>query len=219
DFYSFSPWFLFCSCCLHSVQAQDEEDTFLQLRASLPSFSQPIRPYTLLTHTEDYHYLPKPRHRRPSHLLRLLGSSFDPFWMSVEQPPEASGGHRDARSLLHGDTLPIKLPTSKENAVRSWLVSSATCELYYQWMDLGPAFWPRWLRQTDCERGNRVQRCSFPSGMECVRAQTTHINILAWHCQEIRDGGNGSRKIKAMKRCLWRQVPYSVVTACTCSCK
>ncbi|XP_022595731.1 noggin-1-like [Seriola dumerili] len=250
---------------------QDEEDTFLQLRASLPSFSQPIRPYTLLTHTEDYHYLPKPRHRRPSHLLRLLGSSFDPFWMSVEQPPEASGGHRDARSLLHGDTLPIKLPTSKEkstlsfsselreaaanhhltlekeaagldfgslpsdvaSAVRSWLVSSATCELYYQWMDLGPAFWPRWLRQTDCERGNRVQRCSFPSGMECVRAQTTHINILAWHCQEIRDGGNGSRKIKgegykgsteartgeAMKRCLWRQVPYSVVTACTCSCK
>uniref|UniRef100_A0A3B4WDW2 Noggin n=1 Tax=Seriola lalandi dorsalis TaxID=1841481 RepID=A0A3B4WDW2_SERLL len=175
-----------------------------ELRASLPSFSQPIRPYTLLTHTEDYHYLPKPRHRRPSHLLRLLGSSFDPFWMSIEQPPEASGGHR----LDFGS-----LPSDVASAVRSWLVSSATCELYYQWMDLGPAFWPRWLRQTDCERGDRVQRCSFPSGMECVRAQTTNINILAWHCQEIRDGG------EAMKRCLWRQVPYSVVTACTCSCK
>uniref|UniRef100_A0A3B4YG56 Noggin n=1 Tax=Seriola lalandi dorsalis TaxID=1841481 RepID=A0A3B4YG56_SERLL len=172
----------------------------IELRASLPSFSQPIRPYTLLTHTEDYHYLPKPRHRRPSHLLRLLGSSFDPFWMSIEQPPEASGG------LDFGS-----LPSDVASAVRSWLVSSATCELYYQWMDLGPAFWPRWLRQTDCERGDRVQRCSFPSGMECVRAQTTNINILAWHCQEIRDG--------AMKRCLWRQVPYSVVTACTCSCK
>uniref|UniRef100_A0A3B4WM87 Noggin n=1 Tax=Seriola lalandi dorsalis TaxID=1841481 RepID=A0A3B4WM87_SERLL len=182
----------------------NEEDTFLQLRASLPSFSQPIRPYTLLTHTEDYHYLPKPRHRRPSHLLRLLGSSFDPFWMSIEQPPEASG----AAGLDFGS-----LPSDVASAVRSWLVSSATCELYYQWMDLGPAFWPRWLRQTDCERGDRVQRCSFPSGMECVRAQTTNINILAWHCQEIRDGG------EAMKRCLWRQVPYSVVTACTCSCK
>uniref|UniRef100_A0A3B4T9W1 Noggin n=1 Tax=Seriola dumerili TaxID=41447 RepID=A0A3B4T9W1_SERDU len=206
---------------------QDEEDTFLQLRASLPSFSQPIRPYTLLTHTEDYHYLPKPRHRRPSHLLRLLGSSFDPFWMSVEQPPEASGGHRDARSLLHGDTLPIKLPTSKEkstlsldfgslpsdvaSAVRSWLVSSATCELYYQWMDLGPAFWPRWLRQTDCERGNRVQRCSFPSGMECNGSRKIK--------GEGYKGSTEARTGEAMKRCLWRQVPYSVVTACTCSCK
>uniref|UniRef100_A0A3B4WJ24 Noggin n=1 Tax=Seriola lalandi dorsalis TaxID=1841481 RepID=A0A3B4WJ24_SERLL len=190
---------------------------------SLPSFSQPIRPYTLLTHTEDYHYLPKPRHRRPSHLLRLLGSSFDPFWMSIEQPPEkstlsfspelreAAANHhltleKEAAGLDFGS-----LPSDVASAVRSWLVSSATCELYYQWMDLGPAFWPRWLRQTDCERGDRVQRCSFPSGMECVRAQTTNINILAWHCQEIRDG--------AMKRCLWRQVPYSVVTACTCSCK
>ncbi|XP_040002887.1 noggin-2-like isoform X2 [Xiphias gladius] len=215
---------------------QDPEDTgwdspFLQLRTSLLSLLKPIRPYNLLTNTEDYHHLPRPRHHRPSHLLRLLGSSFDPFWMSVEQPFEASVG-----PLLHGDTPPAKLPnypTIKEksylssspelresgashrkklekdaagldfgslpsdiaSSVRSWLVRSATCELYYQWMDLGPAFWPRWLRQTDCERSGRVRSCSFPSGMECVRAQTTHIKILAWHCLEIRDGGDGSRKI------------------------
>ncbi|XP_071360512.1 noggin-1-like [Trachinotus anak] len=254
---------------------QDEEDTgwdspFLQLRANLLSFSQPIRPYTLLTNTEDYDYLPKPRQRRPSRLLRLLGSSFDPFWMSIEQPSEASGGHGDAPFLSHGDTLPIKLPTHQKSklssspelreaaanhwrklekeaagldfgslpsdvasSVRSWLMSSATCKLYYQWMDLGPAFWPRWLRQTDCKRSDGGRSCSFPSGMECVRAQTTHINILAWHCLEIEDRGNGSRKIKGewyngstevetretMKRCLWRQLPYPVVTACTCSCK
>lgn len=237
---------------------QEEEDagwdsSFLQLRASLPSFSQPIRPYALLTNTEDYHYLPRPRHRRPSRLLRLLGSSFDPFWMSIEQPPEASGGH-------DGDALPVKalssspelrqatadqrqkleeeaaaldlgsLPSDVASAVRPWLVSFATCRLYYQWMDLGPAFWPRWLRHTDCQRSDEVQSCSFPSGMECVRAQTAHINILAWHCLETRDGGDGVRKMKgerdseagtgeAMKSCLWSQVPYPVVTACTCSCK
>lgn len=248
---------------------QDEEATgwdspFLQLRASLPSFSQPIRPYSLLTNTEDYHYLPKPRHRRPSRLLRLLGSSFDPFWMSIEQPSEASEDHSKARSFLHdGDTLPIKLlssspelreaaadhhqklmkeaagldlrslPSDVTSSVQSWLVSFATCKLYYRWMDLGPAFWPRWLRHTDCKRSDEVQSCSFPSGMECVRAQTAHINILAWHCLEFRDGDDGFRKIKGeldsgsseartgevMKRCSWRQVPYPVVTACSCSCK
>ncbi|XP_044045958.1 noggin-2-like [Siniperca chuatsi] len=258
---------------------QDAEDwgwdsPFLQLRANLPSYSQPIRPYTLLTNAEDYHYMPKPRHRRPSRLLRLLGSSFDLFWMSIEQPSEGSGGHGDGQPLLRGDSQPAKLPNNtaagekfnlsaapqlreaaanhrrkleKEAAdldlgslpsnvassVRDWLVRSATCRLSYQWVDLGPAFWPRWLRQTDCERSGGVQSCSFPGGMECVRAQTTHIKILAWHCLEIREGGDGSRRIKAemsdgstemgtgevIKKCIWRQVLYPVVTACTCSCK
>ncbi|GLD61008.1 ATPase ASNA1 [Lates japonicus] len=221
---------------------QDQEDTgwdspFLQLRASLPSFSQPIRPYTLLTNTEDYHYMPKPRHRRPSRLLRLLGSSFDPFWMSIEQPSEASGSHGDGRPFLHGDALSVKLPNyptirkklnlssipelreaaanhrqklereaagldfsslplDVASSLQFWLVRSAMCELHFKWTDLGPAFWPRWLRQTDCQRSDGGRSCSFPSGMECVRAQTTHIKILAWHCLEIRDGADGSREIK-----------------------
>ncbi|XP_026159453.1 noggin-2-like [Mastacembelus armatus] len=254
------------------------ESQFLHLRASLVSYSQPIRPYSLLTNAEDYHHMPKPRHRRPSQLLRLLGSSFDPFWMSINQPSEVSRGHSDGQPLLRGDTPSAKLlhyyinyyttlreksnlsslelreaavnhqqklekeaaeldlsslPSDVASSVRVWLVRSATCELHYQWVDLGPAFWPRWLRQTDCEKSDGVHSCSFPSGMKCVRAQTTDIKILAWHCLEIGDGGDGSRQKKAeqpegstemgtkeaMKRCLWRQVPYPVVTACTCSCK
>ncbi|XP_076583739.1 noggin-like [Chaetodon auriga] len=248
------------------------ESPFLQLRANLLSTSQPIHPYTLLTNAEDYHYMPKPRHCRPSRLLRLLGSSFDPFWMSIEQPPEATGG--DDQPLPRGDTLHAKLPNDsaagqkfnlsaspelreaaanhrqkleKEAAdldlsslpshvaslVRDWLVRSATCGLSSRWVDLGPVFWPRWLRQTDCERSDGKRSCSFPAGMECVRAQTTYIKILAWHCLDIRGRSGGSRGVKAdisdgstemaagevMKRCTWRQVPYPVVTACTCSCK
>uniref|UniRef100_A0A3Q3LQY4 Noggin n=1 Tax=Mastacembelus armatus TaxID=205130 RepID=A0A3Q3LQY4_9TELE len=222
------------------------ESQFLHLRASLVSYSQPIRPYSLLTNAEDYHHMPKPRHRRPSQLLRLLGSSFDPFWMSINQPSEVSRGHSDGQPLLeaavnHQQKLEKEaaeldlssLPSDVASSVRVWLVRSATCELHYQWVDLGPAFWPRWLRQTDCEKSDGVHSCSFPSGMKCVRAQTTDIKILAWHCLEIGDGGDGSRQKKAeqpegstemgtkeaMKRCLWRQVPYPVVTACTCSCK
>uniref|UniRef100_A0A3Q1G8I6 Noggin n=1 Tax=Acanthochromis polyacanthus TaxID=80966 RepID=A0A3Q1G8I6_9TELE len=210
----------------------------VKLRASLPSYSQPIRPYSLQTRAEDYFYLPKPRHRRPSRLLRLLGSSFDPFWMSIDQPSEASEGSRPLQhGLLKHTTFKEKfnlsssselrdaavnsrqklqkeaaeldlgsLPSDVVSSVRSWLVRSATCELHYRWVDLGPAFWPRWLRQTDCERADGERSCSFPSGMKCVRAQTAHIRILAWHCE-------------AEKRCLWRQMPYPVVTACLCSCK
>ncbi|XP_029008514.1 noggin-3-like [Betta splendens] len=237
------------------------DSPFLQLRTRLPSYSQPIRPYSLLTNAEDFHYLPKSRHRRPAQLLRLLGSSYDPFWMSIGPPPEASGGHSDGRALLRGDTLNYTTfkgrfnlsssPELKEAAgkqhhilrkdvaqldlgflspdvamsVRAWLLQSATCELHYRWVDLGPAFWPRWVRHTDCGRSLGGRSCSFPRGMECVRAQTAHIRILAWHCVEIRDGGNKSGQIKsersddeALIRCLWRQVAYPVVAACACSC-
>ncbi|XP_071780964.2 noggin-like [Centroberyx gerrardi] len=269
---------------LNVTVVQDQRDagldlSFLQLRASLTSYSRPIRPYSLLTNAEDYRYMPKPKHRRPSRLLRVLGSSFDPFWMSVEEPSEVSGvwtseeGHSDGRPASRGDTLPASLPNytktgdnfnissspqlikgaanyrhklEKEAAdldlgslpsdvatsIRDWLVRSATCGLSYQWVDLGPAFWPSWLRQTDCEKSDGLQSCSFPSGMECVRAQTTHIKILAWHCLESEERGDGSRRKadrpdgstemgtgEAMRKCIWRQVPYPVVTACKCSCK
>ncbi|XP_074518284.1 noggin-3-like [Halichoeres trimaculatus] len=258
------------------VQEKEDESrdsSFLQLRASIPSYLQPIRPYTLLTSTEDSQCLPKPRHRRPAHLLRLLGSSLDPFWMSIEKPPEASWSRGEGKSLLHGDSPSAKLsstsslrrefdvnaspelrqaaanrrqmlekeaadldlsslPSHVSSHVRDWLVQSATCELGYRWVDLGPALWPRWLRQTDCVRADGGRSCSFPGGMECVQAETTHIQILAWNCLEIR-GGVGSKKIQTesphsstvveagefMKKCSWKAVPYPVITACKCSCK
>ncbi|XP_068177862.1 noggin-2-like [Antennarius striatus] len=248
------------------VDDTDFDSPFLQLRANLPSYSQPIRPYTLPTNAEDYHHMPKPRHRRPSRLLRLLGSSLDPFWMSIEKPSEAAGGHGEGQPLLNHDT-PVRqkcnlnassvlreaaanqrrklekeaasldldsLPSYVASLVRDWLVRSSTCGLSCQWVDLGPTFWPRWLRQTDCEGSDGVQSCSFPGGMECVRSQTTHMKILAWHCMEIREGDDVAQGVfkadrsdgdavmrtgEIMKRCVWRQVPYPVVTSCTCSCK
>uniref|UniRef100_A0A3B4ZNK6 Noggin n=1 Tax=Stegastes partitus TaxID=144197 RepID=A0A3B4ZNK6_9TELE len=189
----------------------------------------------------NYFYMPKPRHRRPSRLLRLLGPSFDPFWMSIDQPSEekfnlSSSELRDAaashRQKLEKEAAELdlsSLPSDVSNSVRSWLVRSATCDLHYRWVDLGPTFWPRWLRQTDCEQADGEKSCSFPGGMKCVRAQTTHIKILAWHCIEIRDGSRGIKEERsdgskemetgeALKRCLWRQIPYPVVTVCVCSC-
>ncbi|XP_029987987.1 noggin-like [Sphaeramia orbicularis] len=236
-------------------EIMEEDSPFLQLRARLPSYSQPIRPYSILTNTEDYHYMPKPKHRRPSRLRRLLGSHFDPFWMSVEQPSEGSGvwtPNGDTFNLSaspqlrvaaenHGQKLEKEaaeldfssLPSDVASAVRDWLVRSATCGLHYQWVNLGSAFWPRWVRHTDCEGAGAGSSCSFPHGMKCTRAQTTYIKILTWHCQEVTEnrdassegkghrseGSTGSRTMETSQMCTWRPVPYPVVTACTCSCK
>lgn len=236
---------------LNATDTEDEENAewqwpFLQLRASLPSYSQPQRPYTLLTNAEDYHHMPKPKHRRPSRLIRLLGSSFDPFWMSVDNPTGSSEGNSTGKLLPLLSNKRLKeaeatqrlklekevanldlspLPSHLAIVVRNRLVRSASCRLSHQWVDLGLAFWPRWLRQTDCERSDGEKSCSFPKGMECVRAQTADIKILAWHCLETgeRERAKSDRAEigtgEVVKRCAWRKVPYPVVTACSCSCK
>ncbi|XP_041641780.1 uncharacterized protein LOC121508768 [Cheilinus undulatus] len=87
---------------------QDRDSSFHQLRANIPSYLQPICPYSLLMNTEDYNNMPKPRHRQLSHLLHLMGSSLDLFWMSIEQPSEApwdDDGEEQPAPLL--DTTPI----------------------------------------------------------------------------------------------------------------
>ncbi|XP_056136496.1 noggin-2-like [Lampris incognitus] len=226
----------------------DKHRSLLQLRASFTSSSQPIRPYSLLTNTEDYNYLPKPMDLRPSRLLRILGLSFKPFWMSVQRPSEVSGllalkigSYHNGDNLIEAAAhyrqkiekeaakLDLGFMTSDvASSVRDWLVRSVSCGLQYKWTDLGPVFWPRWLRQTDCEKSDVMQSCSFPIGMQCLRAQISHITILAWHCWENDERRNGSKSGpeisvevetgEAIKKCTWRQVPYPVVTACKCSC-
>lgn len=254
-----------------------DDVSFLRTRSSsFVSSSQPIRPYSLLMNEGDYHYAPKPKHLRHNRLLRILGSSFDPFWMSIERPAEArvdtdaSGGQTASRGdppappassnyttnegfnfgaspeltegaaryqrKLQNDAEDLdlsELPADVASTLRDWLVRSATCGMRYQWVKLAPVFWPRWLRHTDCEKSGGSRSCSFPSGMACRQAQTTQIKILAWHCWSSEErGGDGLRGMAGIDRetvvvgtgvagrkCLWRQVPYPVVTACKCSCK
>lgn len=254
-----------------------DDVSFLRTRSSsFVSSSQPIRPYSLSMNEGDYHYAPKPKHLRHNRLLRILGSSFDPFWMSIERPAEArvdtdaSGGQTASRGdppappassnyttnegfnfgaspeltegaaryqrKLQNDAEDLdlsELPADVASTLRDWLVRSATCGMRYQWVQLAPVFWPRWLRHTDCEKSGGSRSCSFPSGMACRQAQTTQIKILAWHCWSSEErGGDGLRGMAGIDRetvvvgtgvagrkCLWRQVPYPVVTACKCSCK
>lgn len=47
--------------------------------------------------------------------------------------------------------LPDELvPPENRAAVIAWLVQRATCPIRYVWDDLGPYFWPRWVRRGEC---------------------------------------------------------------------
>jgi hypothetical protein len=47
--------------------------------------------------------------------------------------------------------LPDELvPPEYRAAVIAWLVRRATCPIRYVWGDLGPYFWPRWVRRGEC---------------------------------------------------------------------
>ncbi|XP_028672842.1 noggin-2-like [Erpetoichthys calabaricus] len=209
------------------------QDPLLFLRSKPSSSGLGIRPYTLSLAQEDYHYAPKPKHMKPVRLLRVLGASFDPFWMSVEKPsqvdaaengtaghittnPELAESAARYQRKLESEVQHLRmdwLSAADSERFRAWLVHMATCRLTSRWVDLGPVFWPRWIRHTDCEDDGSGHSCSFPAGMACKRAQVTQIKILAWHCWFGSDG------VAAEQQCTWRQVPYPVVTACKCSCK
>uniref|UniRef100_A0A8C7JDE0 Noggin n=1 Tax=Oncorhynchus kisutch TaxID=8019 RepID=A0A8C7JDE0_ONCKI len=147
---------------------------------------------------------------RVSHTLQILVISFVSSSQPIRVDTDAAGeGAARYQRKLQNDAEDLdlsELPADVARTLRDWLVRSATCGMRYQWVKLAPVFWPRWLRHTDCEKSGGSRSCSFPSGMACRQAQTTQIKILAWHCV-------------AGRKCLWRQVPYPVVTACKCSCK
>lgn len=205
--------------------------------------SNQARPYSLSLSPDDYHYSPKPKRLRTPRLMKMLGSSFDPFWMSLEDPrsrntsleelgtlsedlaehtarfknkllQEAQG--LDLPDLLTSeDGVPHNQSQALKHRFQQWLVDSATCRLTSSWVDMGPIFWPRWVRHTDCDPMHAG--CSWPPGMTCQHAQVTHIKLLAWHCWASKDEAVGPRK--PPQQCAWRQIPYPVVAACKCSCQ
>ncbi|XP_067830319.1 noggin-1-like [Heptranchias perlo] len=209
----------------------DAEVAWIRMKAS-----NTVRPYSLSLAKDYYHYSPKPKHLNSKRLRKLLGSSFDPFWMSIKSRHRnashedltrssrdlAAGALRYRRKLwqeaqsLH---LAFLAPNgTKEKATeaeraqwRRWMVQEATCLLTSWWVDLGDVFWPRWVRHTDCL--NSKTSCSWPVGMTCKQAQWTQIKLLVWHCWTAKE------REETLQHCTWRQIPYPVVTACKCSCR
>ncbi|XP_072348643.1 noggin-2-like [Scyliorhinus torazame] len=207
------------------------ESAWIRMKAS-----NTVRPYSLALTKDHYHYSPRPKHLDAKKLMKLLGSSFDPFWMSVKSRRGnkshegltllnrdlAAGAMRSRRKLWQeSQRLDVAISPAggaqgnvTEAARAQWrqrLVEVASCPLTSWWVDLGAVFWPRWVRHTDCD-GSKAG-CSWPPGMTCAQAQWVHIKLLVWHCWAAGE------RARSLRHCTWRQMPYPVVTACKCSCQ
>ncbi|XP_039284201.1 noggin-1-like [Nilaparvata lugens] len=191
----------------------------------------------------------KPR-RRDLHeptLKNILGHDYDALWMKSVRPmspneSEDEGERKAVRQLRalvnasHEDSrlqLPAELPTEYRELVAGWLVSRATCPIHFTWDDLGPYFWPRFLRRGECQAN---AHCSWPPGMTCVPGGARNLHVLrlrkhyghrkknnnqVWStpAKNKADSSNRARKKKRRKyRCFWIKVPYPVPEDCVCAC-
>ncbi|KAG8187131.1 hypothetical protein JTE90_004877 [Oedothorax gibbosus] len=165
------------------------------------------------------------RRRRPgrkqldkSSLMVLMGDDYLTSWMSDERPKkplinvpsnevnldDGQAGSWAQERLLNqlrsvnltaelSEMAPGLLPF--ENMVRQWMVKRSSCPVEFTWKDLGPTYWPRWIRKGEC--ANRKGLCSYPTGMHCVPGATTKVMLLFWDCEEkkrnrhVRTGTTG----------------------------
>ncbi|KAK4468651.1 hypothetical protein MN116_007836 [Schistosoma mekongi] len=143
-------------------------------------------------------------------LRKILSGSLDKEWTS-ETPPRVlrQRGISGALNLMndqesHSSSLDAKLLkeirelnftfrnsygvhfTLTEEQIqpyRYWLIERATCEMDFIWEDLGPLFWPRWIRRGVCL--NRPgHSCSWPSGMKCRPSGSRALQLLHWKCED-----------------------------------
>ncbi|VEL17679.1 unnamed protein product [Protopolystoma xenopodis] len=144
-------------------------------------------------------------------LRKILAGSLDRDWMS-EEPPRVlrqrgtgaassalSLAERDAKLVLEarGLNITLQLSEAQTSLFRNWLVELATCEMDFVWEDLGPLFWPRWIRRGVCL--NRQDRsCSWPPGMQCRPSGSRGLQLLHWRCENAAQAQ--SRKRAATQR-------------------
>ncbi|KAM6437160.1 noggin-like [Liasis olivaceus] len=204
------------------------------------------RPYSLSLSPEDYHHsLPKAKHLRTSRLMKLLGSSYDPFWMSLVDPrgrnPSAEelstqsqdlAEHRARfRKKLLQETSRLELPKwlpllPFQDGIPHNLSQSFIYHLRQWLVDSATCYLTSsWVDMGSIFWPRWIRHtycdltragCSWPPGMTCRPAQITHIKLLAWHCW--LNGTQSLNPRKSRKECVWRQIPYPVVAACKCAC-
>ncbi|GLD57802.1 noggin [Lates japonicus] len=169
---------------------------------------------------------PKEKDLNETELRSVLGSLFDPYYMSVSAPEdkyatgsEDASSDAEARVKLSG-AMPKEIramefevqhgkkqkPSKKlRRRLQLWLWSYAFCPVVYAWNDLGSRFWPRYVKVGSCYN---KRSCSVPEGMVCKPAKSTHFTILRWRCLQKKGG----------LKCAWIPVQYPIISECKCSC-
>ncbi|MEQ2201887.1 hypothetical protein XENOCAPTIV_019972 [Xenoophorus captivus] len=163
---------------------------------------------------------PKEKDLNGTELRSLLGSHFNPDFMSVSPPedlyeddpdqiPKFSGQHLHGSEHLQLQTLELEVLFGKKQKanrkLRRMLWAYTLCPVVYAWTELGWRFWPRYLKVGSCYS---KRSCSVPEGMVCKPAKATHLTFLRWHCLQK----------KVPLRCSWIHIQYPVISECKCTC-
>lgn len=200
---------------------------------------------------------PKKKHLDRDYLMKIMGNGYDTERLSEEEPAVLSEissiplldqiDSSSSWTLQHAYkelmelnfTLDVPRPdinmSETIDMMRQWLFKRAICPIYYTWKDIGPYFWPRWLKIGECDSNGIA--CSWPPGMHCIPAETTTVQVLRWHCSNFghrgkkhrsslkkassgssRNRKNWRKTIDGDKKCQWIKVPYPVISACICQC-
>jgi len=194
---------------------------------------------------------PRGKHMKSSRLMKKMGADFQSSWMSVERPTP-NDFHRSEQISLAGDQVAMLMeqvsdldieteiremmgeeetehePTVSRavGAFQQWLVKKSSCPVQFEWEDLGEFFWPRYVRQGECQQGglgmshHHRTSCSWPRGMNCNPADAEVLQILRWHCRRRKTpdllGLTTRQKIRKSYKCRWIKVPYPVTSSCKC---
>ncbi|XP_007565293.1 noggin-3-like [Poecilia latipinna] len=179
----------------------------------IPSDSLPVE---VLKEEPDPQLDPKEKDLNGTELRSLLGSHFNPDFMSVSPPEDLYEDDPDQSPKLTGPmpkeirTLELEVLFGKKQQkanrkLRRMLWAYTLCPVVYAWTELGWRFWPRYLKVGSCYS---KRSCSVPEGMTCKPAKATHLTFLRWHCPQK----------KVPQRCAWIHIQYPVISECKCSC-
>lgn len=176
-------------------------------------------------------YMPRNKDLRRKKLFKLLGKHYNKDWMSAkgptsnETPTTSRVNSNDAYidQTVKSDTTLGQLNNETLMIIQKWLSEHTFCPVEFKWKDLGPLFWPRYVKEGSCKS---KRACSFNSGMRCVPGDTKHIHILRWRCKIIKKIVIGEKAvcITEMNRsrrnfgCKWKLIPFQILDSCICSC-
>ncbi|XP_067141498.1 noggin-like [Centruroides vittatus] len=190
---------------------------------------------------------PRPKQMNPEYLKELLGDNFDPKYMSIEEPNVAeeveSEVPDDRFQMIHmrkemkkfnltQELVEAGIPSDVFEVIEKWLYKRGSCPLVHKWHNIGPFFWPPWIRRAECLE--KYTFCSWPNGMHCVPATNIGLTVLRWQCKERRRKAKGrktarwasdlsstvrfSGKRRPKMRCQWVHANYPVTNECMCTC-
>ncbi|XP_001629044.2 noggin [Nematostella vectensis] len=171
-------------------------------------------------------------------LTKLLGGRLDHTVVSLTRPEDppptderislshASKAKRRAlRELIRNGTHNMAdfsgtLSREMERFMMGWLLQRENCPVVYSWRDMGPHFWPRFVKRATC----KSKQCSIDPSTQCEPSNSRYFNILRWHCMDDKAiqllplWGRHRAVRRSGHWCSWLRFYHPITTECSCAC-